>query len=62
MFVLMAWGEAFPPRFHQGEASFERTEVCKIVLVCIQKDYVARTAAVGKSWRKYPPLFGAVSS
>jgi len=36
-------------RFHQGEARLNRIQVCKIVQVCIQKEYVARTAAVGES-------------
>ena len=41
--------EIFLSRLRQGEASFSRTRVCNIVCVCIQKKYVARTAAVGES-------------
>ena len=41
--------EEFLSRFHQGEASFSRTQVCKIVRVCIQMKFVAHAAAVGES-------------
>jgi len=44
--------EQFLSRFHQGEARSSRTQVCKIVRVCNQKEYVAPTAAIGESWKK----------
>ena len=51
-FVALERDEQFLSRFHQGEASFGRTQVCRIARVYIQKESVARAAAVGESWNK----------
>ena len=50
--MVLERDQQFLSRFHQGEARVSRTQVCKIVQVCIQKAWVARTAAVGESWKK----------